>query len=158
MTSAVAQRAGVLAVTETLDLPDDLMKEITSLFELAKGLARERARIIHCLWAISDDYPEGIVNCTIKSWVLLNTATHDMTLFSDETLEGLGKKLDKVNVSHLEMWLYHQHDFVDLMRRITAASTRLVKVMQRLKPERDEFVLTRLRAQRERETPPPSES
>lgn len=133
---ARAQRSALSEVVAVADISDELRAEMIATFNAMKGPGSERNEIVHGLWGISDAYPDALVHCTTASWIKLQARTHDERNYSDATLDGLNKKMDKVHVDHLDMHFYKHHDFKQTLKRLDGINVRLSALHRKLRPER----------------------
>ncbi|UVK37634.1 hypothetical protein LHFGNBLO_004699 [Mesorhizobium sp. AR10] len=69
LTGSAAQEAALSAAVNT-QLPEAYQSAFVDILRKYRACARQRNRIVHCLWGVSLKYPNGLINCPPENIIL----------------------------------------------------------------------------------------
>jgi len=129
--SGSASQEAVLTAAFGNFLPDSTQKMFESLMRDIKARARERNRIVHGIWGVSDDYPEALINCQLND-MATNSVTRYRIISHVSTL-GL-KPIDFEKHQQAEFIkacrVYRANDFKDVFRRIANTTNDIIALLR----------------------------
>jgi hypothetical protein len=122
LTGSAAQERVLSAVADAR-LPDTLKARFVNIQKIIRKRAKERNRVVHCLWMVSDDYPDCLVHCPLDAEIQdIAWALHDRMK---------AKRLHMARPEFLAaLSLYEKRDFDETEQRIAECAADVITFVQ----------------------------